>query len=69
MRVELPASPDVQLLGGEVVALKGLAALDAYRLISEGISVRGVQSCHRFGHSGFGGGHGFLSVSPRPFCP
>jgi hypothetical protein len=36
--VELPSSPDVQLLGGELVMLKDLAALDAYRLLSEDIA-------------------------------
>jgi hypothetical protein len=36
--ISLPDSPDVQLLGGSVALLKGSAALDAYRLLVEGIA-------------------------------
>lgn len=39
MRVELPRSPDIQLLGGEVVLLQGVAAVDAYILVARGIKI------------------------------
>ena len=38
-RVTVDRGPDVQLLGGEVAAIQGAAALDAYRLMVEGIAV------------------------------
>lgn len=37
--IELERAPDVQLLGGSVAVISGAAAIDAYRLVTEGIAL------------------------------